>query len=85
MTERIEAFYNRETYYRYSVARILWGVMIASIGVFAVILICASCAHARKAKYYPTPSGTTCADVKQKQVQYGFTSVAQAKAYAAAQ
>jgi len=67
-------------------ARILWGIMIATIGIAAVMLICfSSHAHARKAKYYPTPSGTTCADVKQKQREYGFTSVAQAKAFAGAQ
>jgi hypothetical protein len=70
------------------IARILWGALVAGIGVAFIVVIYASAAEASKMRgkprYYPTPAGMTCADVKQKQREYGFTSVGQAKAYAAA-
>jgi hypothetical protein len=70
------------------IAQILWVVLVAGIGVAVIMVIIASAAEASKMRgkprYYQTPAGTTCADVRQKQQQYGFTSVAQAKAYAAA-
>lgn len=75
--------YERE--FEYIIGKYLWGMFVAAVGVAAVMLIFASCAQARHAKYYPTPAGATCADVRQKQAQYGFTSIVQAKAFAASQ
>lgn len=64
-----------------------FGAIIALIGFILFFLLFITQAEASRmkghARYYPTPIGTTCADVRQKRAQYGFTSIAQARAYAA--
>jgi hypothetical protein len=68
---------------------LVWiAIMCGCFGMAMIAAYFITAAHASKmrgAHYYATPAGTTCNDVKQKQREYGFTSVAQAKAYAAAQ
>ena len=71
------------------IGRVLWFLLVATLGFVAVFVVMYS-ANASTMKrhgaprYYKTPMGTTCADVKQKQREYGFTSVAQARAFASA-